>query len=142
MTNLRRKFISVIAAVCLALTLIQAPALAADFSDMPQEGHWSYAALTAAVDNGLFQGSNGLLRPDDSLSRAEIATILVRAFGAQAEAATSFTDVPSSAWYASNVAKAVQMGAFQGTGSLMRPNEPISRQEAFTVLARVLCLES
>ena len=141
MTNLKRKLISVIAAVCLALALIQAPALAADYSDMPQEGSWSYAALTAAVDNGLLQGNDGLLRPDAPLSRAEMATILVRTFGAQKEAGLSFTDVPAGAWYASNVAKAVQMGAFQGSGDLMRPNAAISRQEAFTVLARVLCLE-
>ena len=141
MTTLKRRLIGVFAAVCLALTLIQAPALAADYSDMPQEGSWSYAALTAAVENGLLQGNDGLLRPDAALSRAEMATILVRTFGAQKEAELSFTDVPESAWYASNVAKAVQMGAFQGSGDLMRPNASISRQEAFTVLARVLCLE-
>ena len=138
---MKRRLIGVFAAVCLALTLIQAPALAADYSDMPQEGSWSYAALTAAVENGLLQGNDGLLRPDAALSRAEMATILVRTFGAQKEAELSFTDVPESAWYASNVAKAVQMGAFQGSGDLMRPNASISRQEAFTVLARVLCLE-
>ena len=141
MTTLKRRLIGVFAAVCLALTLIQAPALAADYSDMPQEGSWSYAALTAAVENGLLQSNDGLLRPDAALSRAEMATILVRTFGAQKEAELSFTDVPESAWYASNVAKAVQMGAFQGSGDLMRPNASISRQEAFTVLARVLCLE-
>ena len=141
MTNLKRKLISVIAVVCLALALMQTPALAADYSDMPQEGSWSYAALTAAVENGLLQGNDGLLRPDAALSRAEMATILVRTFGAQKEAGLSFTDVPAGAWYASNVAKAVQMGAFQGSGDLMRPNAAISRQEAFTVLARVLCLE-
>ena len=79
MTNLRRKFISVIAAVCLALTLIQAPALAADYSDMPQEGHWSYAALTAAVDNGLFQGSNNNeLMPLATSTRAEAVTVVGR----------------------------------------------------------------
>ena len=141
MTNLKRRIIGVFAAVCLALALIQAPALAADYSDMPQEGSWSYAALTAAVENGLLQGNDGLLRPDAALSRAEMATILVRTFGAQKEAGLSFTDVPAGAWYASDVAKAVQMGAFQGSGDLMRPNAAISRQEAFTVLARVLCLE-
>lgn len=141
MTNLKRKLISVIAVVCLALALMQTPALAADYSDMPQEGSWSYAALTAAVENGLLQGNDGLLRPDAPLSRAEMATILVRTFGAQKEAGLSFTDVPAGAWYASDVAKAVQMGAFQGSGDLMRPNAAISRQEAFTVLARVLCLE-
>ena len=138
---MKRRLIGVFAAVCLALTLIQAPALAADYSDMPQEWSWSYAAMTAAVENGLLQGNDGLLRPDAALSRAEMATILVRTFGAQKEAELSFTDVPESAWYASNVAKAVQMGAFQGSGDLMRPNASISRQEAFTVLARVLCLE-
>lgn len=138
---MRQRVISLFAALCLVLAL-QLPALAAEeYIDMPQEGAWSYEPLTAAVENGLLQGSDGLLQPSGSLTRAQLAAILVRAFGATEEAALSFTDVTDSNWFAADVAKAVAMGVFGGSGGQMRPNDPLTRQETFVVLARALCLE-
>ena len=138
---MRQRVISLFAALCLALAL-QLPALAAEeYIDMPQEGSWSYEPLAAAVENGLLQGSDGLLQPSGSLTRAQLAAILVRAFGATEEAALSFTDVTDSNWFAADVAKAVAMGVFGGSGGQMRPNDPLTRQETFVVLARALCLE-
>ena len=138
---MRQRVISLFAALCLALAL-QLPALAAEeYIDMPQEGAWSYEPLAAAVENGLLQGSDGLLQPSGSLTRAQLAAILVRAFGATEEAALSFSDVTDSNWFAADVAKAVAMGVFGGSGGQMRPNDPLTRQETFVVLARALCLE-
>lgn len=138
---MRQRVISLFAALCLALAL-QLPALAAEeYIDMPQEGSWSYEPLAAAVENGLLQGSDGLLQPSGSLTRAQLAAILVRAFGATEEAALSFSDVTDSNWFAADVAKAVAMGVFGGSGGQMRPNDPLTRQETFVVLARALCLE-
>ncbi|MDD4583975.1 MAG: S-layer homology domain-containing protein, partial [Eubacteriales bacterium] len=50
-------------------------------------------------------------------------------------------DVPSSAWYAKDMAKAVQMHTF-ALDTKMRPNDKITRQEAFAVLARAFKLAS
>lgn len=138
---MRQRVVSLFAALCLALAL-QLPALAAkEYIDMPQEGAWSYEPLAAAVENGLLQGSDGLLQPSGSLTRAQLAAILVRAFGATEEAALSFSDVTDSNWFAADVAKAVAMGVFGGSGGQMRPNDSLTRQETFVVLARALCLE-
>ena len=66
--------------VCVAMVLAISPlALMATYSDMPSQDHWSYKALSAAVEQGLLQGSNGKLLPNDKLTRAQMATILVRA---------------------------------------------------------------
>lgn len=139
---MKRRITGVIAAVFLALTLLQLPALAADYADMPQEENWAYAALEAAVENGLLQGSGGLLHPSEDLTRAQLAAILNRAFGATETAAIRFADVSAGDWFAADIAKAVCMGTFQGDGSQMRPNDPITRQEAFAALARAFRLES
>ena len=116
----------------------------ADFSDMPSTGTWSYDALAAAVDNGLLYGSNGKLNPDSNLTRAELAAIIVRAFGTDEKADISiYTDVVKGAWYYESLQEAVAMGALAGdTNHTMRPNDPITRQEAFAVIARVLLLEN
>ena len=69
-----------------------------DFSDMPND--WSTPALTAAVENGLLTGSDGKILPADNLTRAQMATIISRAFGATSKASLAdFTDVPSGMWY-------------------------------------------
>lgn len=136
---MKQRVISLFAALCLALAL-QLPALAADYPDMPAEGSWSYEALTAAVDNGLLQGADGYLQPGGTLTRAQLATILVRAFGATETADAAFTDVSDSNWFAADVAKAVAMGVLGGSDGQMRPNDALTRQETFVVLARALCL--
>lgn len=110
------------------------------FSDMPN--NWSTEALQNAVDNGLLKGDNGRLRPGDSLTRAEMASIINRAFGATAEAAlTGYQDVSEKSWYYEEMGKALQMGTFQGGGDgLLRPQDPITRQEVFVVMARAFKL--
>ncbi len=109
------------------------------FTDMPD--NWSTQALTNAVDNGLISGSDGLIRPNDPLTRAEMATIMVRAFGVEEAADISgFTDVKKGDWFYENMAKAVAMGAFTGDGQNLNPNNNISRQETFVVLARIFSL--
>lgn len=111
------------------------------FSDMPN--NWSTEALNNAVANGLLGGSGGKIRPDDDLTRAEMAAIIVRAFSAKSNSDLSkFTDVNASAWYASELSKAHRMGIIQGSGNKLNPEQAITRQEAFIILARALKLQA
>ena len=131
------KKISKLAALAAAAILaVQAPVFA-DFSDMPT-GEIG-AALQKAVDNGLIGGyEDGTVRPDDNITRAQMATIIVRAMGASETSSKSFPDVAADAWYADAVSKAVQMGAFSGdTEGKFNPENNISCQETYTVLSRV-----
>lgn len=124
------------AALVMSLTL---PASAAQISDMPTG--WAKDAMQAAVDNGLFTpDSEGKINPDRELTRAELASVIARAFGATVEADLSaYTDVGS--WYTKPMALAFQMGVMNGTGTnTMSPLRVISRQEAITILARALKL--
>ena len=76
------------------------------------------------------------------LTRAQMAAIVSRAFGAAKTASLDdYRDVLPSAWYYSDMGKAVKMGAFQGANGLLNPDAPITREEAFTVLARAFALE-
>ncbi len=42
------------------------------------ENHWAYSYISAAEDQGWIQGHNGLYRPDDSMTRAEVMTLINR----------------------------------------------------------------
>lgn len=138
-----KRILSLALSLCLVLSLIPTTARADGFSDMPASTHWSYEALTSAVENGLLNGSNGKLMPGSALTRAQMAAIINRAFGAiDTGDISKFTDVSTTDWYYADIAKAVRMGTFQGDGSKMNPDAAITREQAFTVLARAFHLEA
>lgn len=124
--------------------LLPANAFAAsadDFSDFPSD--WSAAGLRRAVDNGLLNGANGRIDGAGLLTRAQMAAIINRAFAAKKTADLSgYNDVSADVWYRSDLAAAVAMGTFQGANGQLNPERPITREEAFTVLARAFALES
>ena len=136
-----------IAFVCAAALLLSPTgalgASPSDFVDFPND--WSQGAMTAAVENGLLGGvGDGRIAPQGEVTRAQMAAIINRAFGAEKQASlSSYSDVAADAWYAVDMAKAVQMGTFSGTGNgLLEPGRAITREEAFSVLARAFALEA
>ena len=107
--------------------------------DLPQD--YSTEALEAAIEQGLLYGVDGAILPKEELTRAQLAAMLVRAFGEGEEADLSqFSDVESGAWYEKELAMAVERGAMYGDGEKLYPDRPVTREEAFTVLARLLAL--
>lgn len=114
-------------------------AVPSDFSDFPTD--WSAPAMTHAVQNGLLNGSDGKILPKGLLTRAQMATMVNRAFASSAKASlTSFTDMLPGVWHYDEMAKSVRMGAFQGADGKLSPNDPITREQAFAVLARAFGL--
>jgi hypothetical protein len=130
------------AAMLLAAAL---PAGAADtgrYADFPTG--WSRAAMEAAVDNGLLQGSGDRMDPQGKLTRAQMAAVLVRAFGAENRGADlgAYTDADGGAWYYKELGAAVGIGLFEGDGAAgtIRPNDSITREETALVLSRAFKL--
>ena len=124
--------------------LLPANAFAAspeDFTDFPTD--WSAAGLRSAVQNGLLNGSNGQINSSGLLIRAQMAAIINRAFAARKTADLSvYSDANTSAWYYNDLELAVAMRTFQGANGKLNPEAPITREEAFVVLARAFALES
>lgn len=132
-----------IAMVLAGAMLLPSNVFAADLSqyrDFPND--WSAKSLEQAIDDGLLNGSNGMIDAKGLLTRAQMAAIVSRAFGAAKTASLDdYRDVLPTAWYYGDMGRAVKMGAFQGANGLLNPDAPITREEAFTVLARAFALE-
>ena len=85
---------------------------------------------------------DGLLHEDDSLSRAQMATIVYRLLDDESVAALSvpsrsFTDVDASAWYAPFVLTLADAGVVGGTGNgYFAPDSPTTWVQLLTVLGR------
>lgn len=140
MRNLLTKVISMV----LILTVIASMGITTFAMEYPDKGYWANEAIEAAKDAGLLHGkdSSGYMDSEAYLTRAEMAAIMVRAFGASVKADVSkYTDLDPSAWYYDEFSKAVQMRVFEGDGSgHMYPNDSITREEVFTVVARAMVL--
>jgi len=126
----------------LVLALISVLAIsvfAATYTDI--SGHWAENAIERWTDEGIVKGyEDNTFRPDNLLTRAEYATILIRMFEAEKTVdLSSYKDVEKNAWYYDALSKAVAMGAMQGYSSTeMGPNANITRQEAMVSLNRIL----
>ena len=110
------------------------------FYDVPN-GAYFYEAVKWAVDKGITNGlSDTMFGPYESCTRAQIVTFLWRAAGSpEPKAASSFTDVPVSTYYAKAVAWAVENGITNGmTETTFAPNETCTRGQSVTFLHRVL----
>lgn len=141
-----KKFLAVLLVVpALASSLLAGSVLAATYSDFQDYNgsHWGAEALSAAVENGLINGyQDNTVKAEGYLTRAEMATIINRAFGATVQADVSaFYDVLPGDWFYPEMAKAVRMQTFYGYDHLLNPNDYITREEAFAVVARALVLE-
>ncbi|WP_337104107.1 S-layer homology domain-containing protein [Paenibacillus sp. YIM B09110] len=110
----------------------------AAYGDVPHT-HWAADAIDYVTAAGwMGGGSNGLFRPGDQLTRAELATVLVRWRGVQAIGRTDFADADSH-WASEAIASAERKGWLVGyTDGSFRPDASVTRAEAVKVLNRVL----
>lgn len=137
-----KKFTVVVLSLIMVITFIpfSTYSMSYDFTDMPD--NWSTQALQNAVKNGLLEGYNNKIKPNDNITRAELATVVNRAFNTEDTVDIgNYYDVNKSNWYHKEMAKAVQMGIFKGYNNKLNPNESITREKAFVVIARILKLE-
>lgn len=105
------------------------------------QGHWAQKTIEIWLEKGDLKGfQDGSVKPNQPITRAEFMALVNRSFGFTAESKISFTDVASANWAYSEVAKAVAAGYIQGYDNRIRPGDPINRQEAAVVAAKLLGL--
>ena len=95
-------------------------------------------AIEALAARGIIDGkSDGNFDPTGSMTRAEFATIVVRALGLTPVDTGAFVDVDSTAWYASYVGAASTYALINGVGEgWFNPDGTITRQEAAVMVSR------
>ena len=142
MKRVAKRALGILMAMMMLLTAL--PSAYALESDI--KGHWAEEALQSFVDDGYLAGDGrGHYTPNGVMTRAQFATILNRVVGLTEEssAITGYTDVKASDWYYHELAKALAAGYMSGTSqTTMSPNAAVTRQQAFTMLARYLGLDT
>ena len=111
-----------------------------NFADVP-EGYWAKVPIENTGTVGLVEGyPDGTFKPERALTRAELATLLVRAKGLkipERRAKKIFKDVKNDHWAAKYIEVAQKAGLVEGyPDRSFRPNNKINKVEGITVLVR------
>jgi hypothetical protein len=108
------------------------------FSDI--RGNWAQADIEMLAAKLLISGkTETAYEPDSNITRAEFATLLVRALGLGEGVLKEgqFKDVAAADWFAGSVAAAAKENIITGyEGSLFKPDNNITRQEMAAMLMR------
>ena len=110
------------------------------FKDIP-EGSSTAKTIGLATKLGIIKGyADGTFRADAKVTRAEFATMLVKALGLSPEGHSSFKDTEGH-WAADAIATLKAKGIINGyLDGTFKPNQSISRAEIVAMLSQVMNL--
>jgi len=155
---LNKKFSKVLCAIlafAMLVTMLPAMALVASadeaaaetsvnklaFSDIANSPYQREIGVLNAI-SVLAGDPEGTFRPGDSISRAEMAAIIVRIYGMESSVVpgvTKFEDVPADHWSSGYVNIASGLGVINGDGNgKFRPDDKVKYNEAVKMLVCVL----
>ena len=129
-----KRIISLTLTSILFLSLMTGYAYGVAFSDA--ESHWAKDAIEKWSELKIIEGDGEKFRPDDDITRAEMAVIINRVMSYTVSVPNTFSDLDMS-WYTDAILKANAAGVMLGDGEKVRPNDKITRQEAVVMLARM-----
>ncbi len=121
---------------------IPQPLAAQNLTDI--SGHWAEPFIRALVAQNLLSAyPDGSFQPDGVISRAELATLIVKAFSpTPRNPEPKFQDLPIDFWARSAIVQAVQGGFFAGSSSSnFQPSRAIQRCDVWVSLTNGLQLK-
>ncbi|WP_339189603.1 S-layer homology domain-containing protein [Paenibacillus sp. FSL P2-0121] len=101
-------------------------------------GDWFYPYVNAAHKAGLITGFNNEFKPNDKITREQMAAIIVRALAIPAtKPGTAIKDINTvSAWAKADVETVVATGLMLGDDNQFKPKELVTREMAAVVATR------
>lgn len=112
-----------------------------------KEKDWFFQPVTALAQAGGINGyEDGTFLPNKTITRAEMASLIVKAYSLKSESSVStpFTDVSLNSWYAGAVKTLYANNVTSGKGSVhtFAPNDPVTRGEMAVFVHRASQLKS
>lgn len=107
--------------------------------------NWYYEYVKVASSQGIINGKpDGTFRPNDKITRNEMAVMIYRAFESKLDFSATgkvFPDVPQGNFAYEAVMKTAAVGIIKGYGDVFKPYNDATRAEAIVMIDRALHLE-
>ena len=121
-------------------------ASAKEYSDLPKD-HWAYKQIQILTNFNVVVGyPDGSYRPDANVTRAEFATMVVKAFNqqnAEIKQAAKFSDVKEKDWFYGMVQRAVMFDLLKGNpNGTFDPYGTVSRGHVISTVVNALTTET
>ena len=110
-----------------------------EFNDVTN--HWAKESINNMGSRMVVNGTgNDVFNPNQDITRAEFAAMIVRGLGLKLEdGPSSFNDVKTTDWYSSAVNTAYEYKLINGFGdNTFLPNEKITREQAMVITANAM----
>ena len=134
----RAEFAAIIAR---AINVGKPNANAISFTDRQSIPTWAVDAIESVAGQGIFTGdANGKFRPLEPVTRAEIASVIMRVLKASpVQANVEFKDIKPGHWARNAIVVAQQKGIIKGyQDQTFRPDKPATRAEVATMILSML----
>lgn len=137
MNNNAKKTLRVLSVATAATMMVGGAAFAVNADDI--HGHWAEKTLQQFIDNGWIQGDEGGIRPDSTITRAEMATVVDAIEEYTEEANVShYKDVAKTDWFYKQVAKIVKANVMVGVGNnKWAPQGNVTREQAAIIMCKL-----
>ena len=137
MNNNAKKTLRVLSVATAATMMVGGAAFAVNANDI--HGHWAEKTLQQFIDNGWIQGDEGGIRPDSTITRAEMATVVDAIEEYTEEANVShYKDVAKTDWFYEQVAKIVKANVMVGVGNnKWAPQGNVTREQAAIIMCKL-----
>ena len=141
-----KKFITKALVLIAAFGFTSLTTLAKDYHDLP-ESHWAYKQIQILTDFNVVVGyPDGNYRPDQNVTRAEFATMVVKAFeqqNAELVSPAKFSDVSEKDWFYGMVQRAVMFDLLKGyPDGHFDPYGTVSRGHVISTTVNALTTET
>ena len=139
---MKKTFKGLLSAIAVALTITAANA----FPDVA-DNYWAAPQIKELSEQGVIIGyPDGTFKPDDNVTRAEFASMAIKALGQQNTKVVQpvkFSDIDTEYWAYDAIQKAIyfDLVSVPEEGELFRPDDSVSRAESLSVAVNALTTE-
>ena len=134
-----KKLMSLLLALIMVIGTMTVPAFA--YSDV-EEGTYTSEAITILTDLDILHGFvDGSFKPDDTITRAQMATVICNAlgYGEIGQTTTVFKDVPKEHWASGYIGMINGLGIVAGYGEgYYGPEDPVTYEQVAKIIVATL----
>lgn len=134
-----KKLMSLLLALIMVIGTMTVPAFA--YTDV-EEGTYTSEAITILTDLDILHGFvDGSFKPDDTITRAQMATVICNAlgYGEISQTTTVFKDVPKEHWASGYIGMINGLGIVAGYGEgYYGPEDPVTYEQVAKIIVATL----